>query len=429
MDPGTPPTKAKKNYNKPLTEEQKARARARWQENKEKYRKSTKNPDSIQPTLKPDELPPLPKKDKKRANFLESWPIPTDLQQYFGGDSEIRLSKDQQTWPMFHVRRQKDLSEITKKNYKQYYARIPRGDIFAAVRFIVAQPLHTRAQFAKAGLSYVSEELYNSLYVNKDHAGAASKEYKDNLLRMMVFSLLNQNFKKEVFTSYAQQAASQDRHENTVPWDEWEMVARRFVKTIMTKKDPSAKDKKDALMVALYSFIPPIRLDWKDVEVRVVKGGKTFESNKGEEGKNILYLSATKSPKTVPSALMFWGSFKNSNAFELPLKQSLPKDLIKVIKFAAPTDSFTAGQTYTLVVDPHFSSYLSSLAEQITGKHFTNRLMRSSYIKNYHQKNTNGEIDIGKTKEVMKLMHQTNMEIHFGYVKNKTVGLTEENDT
>jgi hypothetical protein len=70
---------------------------------------------------------------------------------------------------------------------------------------------------------------------------------------------------------------------------------------------------------------------------------------------------------------------------------------------------------------------LSSLAEQISGKHFTNRFMRSSYIKFWHQENSkDGELDINKTKEMMKLLHQTNLEIHLAYVKTKK--LSDEDD-
>jgi hypothetical protein len=285
------------------------------------------------------------------------------------------------------------------------------------------QPLSTRAQFYKAGLSYVSEDLYNSLYVNKDHAGAASKEYKDNLLKMIVYSYLNKKTKKDVFNCHISQAVSQARHENTVPWDEWEMVSRRFIRGLITKKEPSDKDKVDALLASVYTYIPPVRLDWQNVEVRVSLGGKTFQAQKGEEGKNILYLSAAKQD---PQAVVFWADFKNKDSFELPLKQSLPRELAKVIVWAKPADA-KVGSRYPMFQIPHFSSYLSSLAEQLTGKHFTNRFMRSSYIRWWHKNNSSeGELDVNKTKDMMKLMHQNDLECHLAYVKNKT--LPEEED-
>lgn len=53
--------------------------------------------------------------------------------------------------------------------------------------------------------------------------------------------------------------------------------------------------------------------------------------------------------------------------------------------------------------------------------------MRSSYIKFWHQENSkDGELDINKTKEMMKLLHQTNLEIHLAYVKTKK--LSDEDD-
>jgi len=417
-------TKKKIKVNKPLSEEQKAKARERWAQNKERYRANTTNANRIQPPLKPTELPPLPKKNKQRANFLDSWPIPSDLHAVFDGDAEIKLPSDQSTWPMFHVRRQSELSEVTKNNYRLYYSRIPRSDVWTALRFINTQALSTRAQFYKAALSYVSEELYNSLYVNKDHAGPASKEYKDNLLKMLVYSYLNKKVKKQVFENHISQACTQMRHENTVDWEEWEMVARRFIRGMLTKKEPSDKDKVDALLAAVYTYIPPVRLDWQTVEVRVSLGGKTFQAQKGEEGKNILYLSAAKQD---PQATVFWGDFKNKESFELPLKQSLPRELAKVFAWAKPADA-KVGSRYPMFEIPHFSSYLSSLTEQLTGKHFTNRFMRSSYIRWWHKNNSSdGKMDVNKTKEMMKLLHQTDLECHLAYVKNKT--LPDEDDT
>lgn len=430
MNPEQPTEKKQRKPSKPLTEEQKARARARWHEKKEQYRASKKKPEGTPTTLQVGELPPLPKKDKKTANYLLKWKIPDDIRSIFNGDADIELPTNQATWPMFHVRRQEELSKVTKDIYKSYYSKLPRTDIWNVIRYISKFPLAQQNQYAKAGLSYVSEELYNDLYKNKEIPGPASKEYSDRILRMMVFSRLNQITKKQVYERHVSQIASEERIENTVKWEEWDMVAKRFVRTLMTKKEPTAKDRKDALVVALYSYLPPIRLDWNDVEVRVTQGGKTFEKNQGEKGKNILYLSSTKSDSTIPKeATVFWGEFKNASAFELPLKQSIPKDLIKVIKFAAPTSQFTPGQTYDLLRIPHFSDYLSSLAEQLTGKHFTNRLMRSSFIRHFHQQHSAGEMDVNKTKEMMKQIHQSNMEVHLAYVKNKTMNLTDETDT
>ena len=426
MNPEPEVAVEKKRYYYKLTDEQKAKARARWHANKEKYRKK---PDAAEPepkTLKEGELPPMPKKDKKPNNLLTSWPIPLDLQKHFNNESEIKLPTDQTTWPMFHVRRQADLSKITRDTYRQYYSRIPRGDIWAAVRFIVAMDLNNRAQYIKSGLSYISEELYNSLYVNKDRPGSANKDYKDNLLKMMVFASLNKATKKQVFDAYATQSVSEDRHENTVPWHEWDMLAKRFIKTIMSKKEPTTRDRMDAAMVGVYSLIPPVRLDWKDVEVRFTRAGKAYAAAKGEEGKNILYMTAS---KVRPQAKLYWGSFKNYSAFNQPVEQELPKDLIRVLRFAIPEDQIVAGTTYKLFTVPNFSSHLSMLAEQITGKHFSNRLMRSSFIKHFHEHNSKDGVDLEKTKDIMRKLHQTNMEIHLGYVKNKTLPqLTEETD-
>jgi hypothetical protein len=111
-------------------------------------------------------------------------------------------------------------------------------------------------------------------------------------------------------------------------------------------------------------------------------------------------------------ATVFWGEFKNSASFELPLKQVLPKELVAILHKTLPE-----GDSTPLKVS-NYSTFLTGIAKQITGKDFSNRLMRSSYIRWWHDNNSKDGVDVAKTKEMMAQMHQTNMQVHLSYVKH-----------
>jgi hypothetical protein len=203
-----------------------------------------------------------------------------------------------------------------------------------------------------------------------------------------------------------------------VPWSDWEQLSRRFVKALANKEDATTRDNQEAMVVALYSFIPPVRLDWNDIEVRYTKGGKALAPLKGEVGKNIMYLA----PKT---AVVFWGEFKNAASFgtELPLRQELPSSLVRILHKVLPKSE----EPVSPLKLPNFSNYLTGLAEQITGKPFSNRLMRSSYIRHYHEQNSKEGVNVAATKAMMRLLHQTNMEVHLAYNKtHEPVSQTEQ---
>lgn len=377
--------------------EKRRRARELWAKNKEKYRPAPADP------TPPGGEPPKP------PNLPITWPTPDDIKEVLG--DSVTLPADWTQWPMYHVRRQKDLSIITMKQYKTYYSRLPmEKDIYDVVRFIATFPDNaTRNQFAKAGLSYVCQKLYDVIYGTSRRGLATSRTYRDDLHRMMVFSELNKRTKKMSYEQHISQEASPERHANTVDWPDWEAKARRFVKSVITKADPTQRDKQEAIVAALYSFIPPVRLDWNDMEVKHVTKTQLADS-KGEKGKNILYVSRGES-------VMTWGEFKNVASFgaAVPLRQPLPADLHKALKKLMPEEDGTPLKI------PHFSGFVTSTAETITGKKFTNRLMRSSYIRQWHMENSKESVDVTKTRAMMRLMHQTNLEVHLAYNKCKEI--------
>jgi hypothetical protein len=312
---------------------------------------------------------------------------------------------------MYHVRRQKDLSVTTMKQYKSAYYRLPTDkDIYDVVRFILSHEDNaTRNQYAKAGLSYTSQHLYDMIYVNRHSRLATSAAYRSNLHKMMVFSELNKRTKKASYDKHICQEATPERLANTVDWPEWVERAKRFIRRVTSMKQPTSRDRLEALLAAVYSMIPPVRLDWNDVEVKRVTKKQLSQSN-GEKGKNILYMAPS-------DAIMTWGEFKNVASFgaDAPLKQEIPADLHRVLKKLLAAADFTPFKL------SHFSTFLTGVAETITGKKFSNRLMRSSYIRNWHNENSKDVIDVQKTRAMMRLMHQTNLEVHLAYQKCKEI--------
>lgn len=381
-------------------DEVRRRLRENWAKKKDQYRPKVEEEER-------GDAPPLPR------NLPINWAVPSDLHELLG--ENISLTDEWAKLPLYHVRRQDELSKTTLQQYKTYYYKLPQRDIWDVVRFVKTHPLAQQNMYAKSALSYIAQDLWDDIYVHKRKGLAKSGAYRDKLQRLLIFSELSKRTKRATYEKHASQETGDETLANTVKWEDWTELARRFVKALSTKVDATKRDKQEALAVAVYSLIPPVRLDWNDVEVRRSKGGKTLADRSGEPGKNILWLAPRQ-------AVMFWGEFKNSASFELPLKQELPRDLVNVMQKVLPE-----GDSTPLKV-PNFSTFLTHLAEQITGKQFSNRLMRSSYIRWWHDNNSKGALDINKTKEMMKLLHQTNMQVHLGYVKHGTLSPNDIDD-
>lgn len=385
-------------------EETKRRARENWSAKKHIYRPAEEERELGTAPVLPRGLP-------------ITWNVPADLHDVLG--ESLTLTDNWSTWPMYHVRRQGDLSKTTMAQYKSYYYSLPQRDIFDVVRVIKTYNTAKQNMMAKAGLSYVCQNLYETLYERQRKGLAGTAYYKGELLKMMVFAHLSKTTKKASYEAHSSQEASGERLEATVPWNDWTELARRFVRALTNKSDMNDRDRQEALVVAVYSMIPPVRLDWNDIEVIRSKGDAHLRTLKGQVGKNILYLA----PK---NAVVYWGEFKNSTSFgsDLPLRQELGSPMARVLNKCIPKSDT---RLHPLKI-PNFSSYLTGLAEQITGKAFSNRLMRSSYIRWWHDNNSANGVNVEATKAVMTLLHQTNMEVHLSYHKTHTAADTNQNE-
>lgn len=354
--------------------------------------------------------PPVPKDSEL------TWPVPTDLHDYIGMQV-VTIPKQPYEWPLFRVKRHKDLASLTLKGYASYWTRMPKKHIWDICRELRTMPNGQQNMFFKAGLSFTCENLFNSIYVRKIKNLLANQTYKTQLLEMMVYHIMNRKTMRASYDQHMAQVASVTRHENTVDWDVWNIGARRFVKAMMSKEGATRAELLEALAVAAYTYIPPIRLDWNDVEIHMCCGGeKAHKAVQGENGKNIIWVSPT-------WAVAFWGEFKNASAFgeEIPLRQELPAELHRVLKKVYPEEKFLAKEyVWCPFKKANFGTYLAGLAKLITGKNFTNRLMRSSYIAWWHKNHRHEEFDIDKTRAIMRQLHQTSLEVHLAYNKFKT---------
>jgi hypothetical protein len=382
--------------------EVKRRQRECRERNKEKYKREYD-------VEKQNGAPPVPPEAEL------TWPVPIDLQDYIGLQN-IKVSPTAYDWPLFRIKRHSQLSSLTIRGYQSYWTRMPRKHIWDICRELRTMANGQQNMYFKAGLSFTCEQLYQSIYVKRVKGLLASPVYKNQLLEMMVFHTLNRKTMRASYDQHMSQVASVTRHENTVDWDVWTAGARRFVRAMVTKEGATKAELLEALAVAVYTFIPPIRLDWNDIEIRMVVGTqKAYKGIKGEKGKNILYLS--------PSwAVVFWGEFKNAGAFgeEVPLRQELPNELHRVLRQVYPKDKLeTEDYIWTPFKKSNFGTWLAGLAKIITGKNFTNRLMRSSFIAWHHKNHRHQEFDIDKTRAVMRLLHQSSLEVHLAYNKFK----------
>ena len=363
-------------------------------------------------------MPPRVKKEKE-PTYLESKPpnflpnlkhlivaMPPKMVPIFG--KTYTMNNDQATWYFFHSKRLDTLSETTQKQYKLMVNRLLKisNDMYERIYYVLTQPVATKAQFIKAWLNHLGGAVYD-VYA-KPEPLKTIKSYEELVLEMFLYAELSKRSKVEVNNLQMGQLASEERIDNTVEWDEWVSNAKKYVDAYFYKKDATVEELTNMAMIALYCYLPPIRLDYDDVLV-VKKMTKALKTAKN----NVLVL-------TGPVASGFhWYKFKNASAFEkegtLPVMQSLPKKLILILKkYWTAVGSSTRTKLFEV---PHFGQELSAIAKIITGKNFTNRLMRSSFIQDFYAKVQEGKMDLDDIQAMMRSIHQTNIEVNLSYIK------------
>lgn len=356
---------------------------------------------------------------KKPANVLPllrklTIEIPADLQSVFG--KEFNMNNDLSTWYFMHSKPIETLSEITQKQYKQNYKRLEKlsANVFDRIRFILSQPLATKAQMIKSYLAHIADDV--RILHNKPVGIQSTAKYQQLVEEMFLFAHLSKNTKKLVKETQLSQIATPERIENTVDWEEWVKKAGKYAKGFYDKTNSTMEDLTNMALLALYSMMPPIRLDYDNVVV-VSKRPKSMTEN-------TLVLAG---PKT---STFYWYKFKNADAFKregtlpvvLPITNSV---LLKYLKKYYRLKQSLYPDDNKLFNLPHFSEKLTAVAELATGKRFTNRLMRSSYIQSFYSAVEGGAIDLTAVQEMMRAIHQTNIEVSLSYIKKLATGETE----
>jgi hypothetical protein len=341
-------------------------------------------------------------------------PMPPKLIPVFG--KTFTLNNDITSWYCFHSKRLIELSETTQRQYKLLTLRLSKvaEDPFERVIYVLTQPLATKAQFIKAWLNHLSDTLYD-IYL-KPEPIKTIKVYEELVLEMFLFAELSKRAKTEVNNAQMSQLATEERIDNTIEWDEWTEKANKFAMTLYKKDEPTVQELTEMAIAGLYSMLPPIRLDYDDVKV-VVKTPtdrmKPLINKLNEKKENAVVLGG----KTISA--FYWYKFKNASAFEkegtLPIVQPLTPPLIKILtKYWNAVKTPTRTKLFEL---PHFSEKVSAVAKIITGKNFTNRLMRSSFIQDFYMKVQDGKLDLDSIQAMMRSIHQTNIEVSLSYIK------------
>jgi hypothetical protein len=375
---------------------------------KKNEKKVKKDTTFIYPTYrdaKPENaLPPL------RSLSVE---MPTYLKPVFG--EKFELNNDIPTWYFMHAKPIGALSETTQKQYKQYQLRLVKVslDMYERLRYVLTQPVAIKAQFVKSWLAYTADKV-REIY-QKPQPIHNRGEYEQLIIEMFLYAHLSKTTKKEVKNIQMSQVASPARLEATIDWDVWLEKSAKYCKAIYNQK-ATMENHTTLALIALYSMLPPIRLDYDDVKVVSKVPTKKVREN-------TLVLSGPK------KSAFYWVKFKNADAFErqgtLPIVIPVQGLLLKYLKTYWKTKHSLYPSDDKLFNIPHFSEKVSDVAELVSGKRFTNRLMRSSYIRHFYEQVQDGELDLAEIQEMMRNIHQTNIEVSISYIKKLAEGQEE----
>ena len=235
-----------------------------------------------------------------------------------------------------------------------------------------------------------------------------------------IFQAYNAIFKGRASAQHGKQTSSASAKANLMPWPTWEAAANKFIKD-NTRPNVSVEKLRNAVILALYTWQPPTRLQNAIVEVVNAVPAKRSQGNYiYDDGKSLRF---------------YYGKFKNKKSFgkELPLEcpvenPALAALLRRYLKMLKGTALFPKpGDANESMGAANFGKLIGDLAESLTGKRFTVQKMRVSYITNWHSKNRDPEgLDLDKTKVLMRSMLQTNVAVHMGYSKRNVEELFQK---
>lgn len=323
-------------------------------------------------------------------------------------------------------------------------------------------------------------------------------EYNTNAFNLVlewseIFRKYTSIARQQTGEKHATQIASPSDVANTVPWDEWRIISRKFIEyyfeidgdTVKVRESidpvrphlyntrpqtrtatdsvtgqttevtfnpqpppwwnsdgtyptaprrPNLRELRDACIVACYSLLAPIRLDWAGTEL-VEHAPQQDTSAK----KNVLLVDSIQTPTMVTNA--YFAKFKNRKKFFTnPLGFPLPKFVSKESPLCAnillaylqerkrqgfrshclfPYNAFKSedlrpDQCFT---NEAFGQRLADLSWDLTGKNFRETFMRRSYIQWFWNQPGHDPLDQSTWDSLLPTVHQTSSKVNIGYIK------------
>ena len=263
------------------------------------------------------------------------------------------------------------------------------------------------------GLLGVTSVLVKHLIATRQTSGRAwVKAIQLNL----IFQKFNSVFKKGSQERHAQQGMSEQAKSNMIGWDTWLKIAEGFIKA-NSKPDATFEQLRNAVIIAMNAWRPPTRLEFADLTIAKEKPKRfTYKNVLVDDGKGIT---------------LYFGSFKNSHSFSDQLPLAMPvksKKLVNLLRRYIASLKATAvfPRKNVASAKPMSHSDMGTLIGDITaelaeGRRFTSQRIRISYISNWHRKNKEAAgLNLKKTRELMRDVLQTNLQINLGYSKLQT---------